>query len=200
MIDVLEQVRDHYDVVGLTARLKSALSGFGPEDQRLTPRQLAGVDQFHTRGNPATLELPKLAEITATSSVLDIGSGIGGPARVLAETCGCRVTGVDLSEPFVEAARYLNQRTGQEAQVSFEVGSELDLSFGDAEFDTWRCLPVRDVAPPTGRPAPVQSVVQASSISLKVVQYHRLKIRNDGVRCSSHLSGTTFILNYSSLR
>jgi sarcosine/dimethylglycine N-methyltransferase len=133
--DVLDQVRAHYDAVGLTERLKAALVGFGAEEQQLTPRQLAGVDQFHTRGYPATLELAKVAGVTAASSVLDIGSGIGGPARVLAETCGCRVTGVDISEPFVEAARYLNLRTGQERQVSFEVGNALDLPFGHAVFD-----------------------------------------------------------------
>ena len=46
-------------------------------------------------------------------SVLDVGSGVGGPARFLAATCGCQVTGVDLSEPFVDAARYLTERTGQ---------------------------------------------------------------------------------------
>lgn len=135
MNDVLEQVRNHYDAIGLTERLKAALAGFGPEEQRLTPRQLAGIDQFHTRGYPAALELAKLAEVSAATSVLDIGSGIGGPARVLAETCGCEVTGVDLSEPFVEAARYLNQRTGQEDQVFFEVGNALDLPFADATFD-----------------------------------------------------------------
>ena len=48
-------------------------------------------------------------------SVLDVGSGVGGPARFLAATYGCRVTGVDLSEPFVNAARYLTERTGQSA-------------------------------------------------------------------------------------
>jgi SAM-dependent methyltransferase len=135
MSDVLEQVRNHYDAVGLTERLKIALAGFGPEEQRLTPRQLAGIDQFHTRGYPATLELAKLAELTAATSVLDIGSGIGGPARVLAESCGCQVTGVDLSEPFVEAARYLNRRTGHDGQVFFEVGNALDLPLAEATFD-----------------------------------------------------------------
>ncbi len=135
MDDLLEHVRGHYDAVGVTERLKEALVGFGPEEQKLAPRQLAGIDQFHTRGYPATLELAKLTEVTATSSVLDLGSGIGGPARVLAETCGCEVTGLDLSEPFVEAARYLNMRTGQEGQVWFEVGNALDMPFGDATFD-----------------------------------------------------------------
>ena len=135
MTDVLEKVRDHYDAVGLTERLKAALAALGPEDRHLTPTELAGVDQFHTRGHAATLELAKLAGVTAATLVLDIGSGIGGPARVLAEAYGCHVTGVDLSEPFVEAARYLNRRTGQEGEVSFKVASALSLPFDDAAFD-----------------------------------------------------------------
>jgi cyclopropane fatty-acyl-phospholipid synthase-like methyltransferase len=113
MTDLLDGVRDHYRATGLTERLKAALKTFGPEEQRLAPRQLATLDQFHTRGLAATTELAKLAGVTADMSVLDVGSGIGGPARILAATYGCRVTGVDLSEPFVDAAGYLTERTGQ---------------------------------------------------------------------------------------
>jgi sarcosine/dimethylglycine N-methyltransferase len=68
-------------------------------------------------------------------SVLDVGSGIGGPARFLAATYGCRVTGLDLSEPFVDSARYLSERTGQSGQVSFEGGSALGIPFDDGRFD-----------------------------------------------------------------
>ncbi|CAG4890154.1 class I SAM-dependent methyltransferase [Paraburkholderia saeva] len=135
MTDVLDDVRDHYCATGLTGRLKIALTVLGPEDQRLTPQQLAALDQFHTRGVAATAELARLAGITAGMSVLDVGSGVGGPARFLAATCGCRVTGIDLSEPFVEAARYLTQRTGQGEQVSFHTASALDLPFDDTGFD-----------------------------------------------------------------
>ena len=135
MTDVLDGVRDHYRATGLAARLKAALAVFGPEDQRLKPEQLSALDQFHTRGLAATAELAKLAGITADMSVLDAGSGVGGPARFLAATYGCRVTGVDLSEPFVEAARYLTERTGQGGRVSFEAGSALDLPFDAGRFD-----------------------------------------------------------------
>ncbi len=135
MNDALERVRDHYRATGLTERLKTALAVFGPEDRRLTPQQLASLDQFHTRGLAATADLAKLAGIAADLSVLDIGAGVGGPARFLAETYGCQVTGVDLSEPFVEAARYLTERTGQSGRASFEAGSALALPFGDARFD-----------------------------------------------------------------
>jgi SAM-dependent methyltransferase len=132
MSDGFEGVRDHYRATGLTERLKAVL---GPEQQRLTPQQLGALDQFHTRGLAATAELARLAGITADMSVLDVGSGVGGPARFLAANHGCHVTGVDLSEPFVEAARYLTGRTGQGGQVSFECASALTLPFDDGRFD-----------------------------------------------------------------
>jgi sarcosine/dimethylglycine N-methyltransferase len=135
MTDVLDTVRDHYRATGLTERLKTALSTLGTEDQRLTPQQLGALDQFHTRGLAATAELAKLAGITADMSVLDVGAGIGGPARFVAAACGCRVTGVDLSEPFVDAARYLTERAGQSGQVSFQTASALELPFDNGRFD-----------------------------------------------------------------
>ncbi|CAB3731552.1 class I SAM-dependent methyltransferase [Paraburkholderia rhynchosiae] len=135
MNDAFDGVRDHYRATGLTERLKIALAVLGPEDQPLTPEQLGALDQFHTRGLAATAELAGMARITADMSVLDVGSGVGGPARFLAATYGCRVTGIDLSEPFVDAARYLTRRTGQSEQVSFHTASALELPFDDGDFD-----------------------------------------------------------------
>jgi sarcosine/dimethylglycine N-methyltransferase len=135
MNEIIDGVRNHYRATGLTGRLKTALAAFGPEDQRLSPQELAGVDQFHTRGLAATADLARLAAISASMSVLDVGSGVGGPARYLAAACGCRVTGVDLSEAFVDAARYLTARTGQSGQVSFETGDALNLPFDNGRFD-----------------------------------------------------------------
>lgn len=136
MNDGLDGVRDHYRASGLTERLKTALAELWPEEQQLKPEQLGALDQFHTRGLAATAELAVLAGITAGTSVLDVGSGVGGPARFLAAAHGCRVTGVDLSEPFVQAARYLTERTGQSGQVSFETANALDLPFDGNHFDT----------------------------------------------------------------
>src|SRR5579859_1736304 len=135
MTDALDDVRDHYDAPALTERLKTAIMAVAPDERRLTPQQLAPLDQFHTRGLAATAELAKLAGITADMAVLDVGSGVGGPARFLAATYGCRVTGVDLSEPFVDAARYLTERTGQSTQVSFQTGSALQLPFDAGRFN-----------------------------------------------------------------
>src|SRR5258708_20685461 len=107
MSDVLDGVRDHYHATGLTERLKTALSALGGENQRLTPQQLGTLDQFHTRGLAATAELAKLAGITADVSVLDVGSGVGGPARFSAAPYGCRVPGVDLRRPSRDAPTHL---------------------------------------------------------------------------------------------
>jgi sarcosine/dimethylglycine N-methyltransferase len=133
--DSVAQVREHYRAIGLTGRLRTALLAFGPQDLRLTPQQLAPLDQFHTRGLAATADLAGLAQIGETDLVLDVGAGVGGPARFVAASCLCRVVGIDLSAEFIDAARYLTERTGQSDKVSFETANALDLPFDDARFD-----------------------------------------------------------------
>ncbi len=127
-----DDIRRHYGNESLIERLKAALP---PGDQSLSPAQLAPLDQFHTLGAKATSDLAELAGVTKPARVLDIGSGLGGPARLIAATYGCRVTGVDLSAPFVEAARYLTERTGQGETVTFATASALDLPFSAGAFD-----------------------------------------------------------------
>ena len=69
------------------------------------------------------------------ATLLDIGCGLGGPARFLAATYGCRVTGIDLSRPFVEAAELLTRRCGMTEDVAFQQADALDLPFNKASFD-----------------------------------------------------------------
>ena len=135
MTDLLDSVRDHYRATDLTERLKSTLTELGLGNGTVTPRQLAAFDQFHIRGLTATLELGKLAELRAGQSVLDVGCGLGGPARILAENHGCRVIGLDLSETFIEAARFLTERTGQSGQIAFHAGNALAMPFAAGGFD-----------------------------------------------------------------
>ncbi len=135
MTDTTTKVHEHYNATALTSRIKSALLTIVPEAQTLTVAQLAPLDQFHTRGILATAELASAAGIEPSNRVLDIGCGIGGPARYLAATFGCKVTGVDLSPGFIDAATYLTARCGLSDRVTFQVGDALHLPFEDASFD-----------------------------------------------------------------
>jgi SAM-dependent methyltransferase len=136
MIDTTTtKVGEHYRATGLTDRIKSALATLAREDQTLTVAQLAPLDQFHLRGILATEELAGAAGLEPSSRVLDLGCGIGGPARYLAATFGCMVTGVDLSPGFIDTATYLTARCALSDRVTFQAGDALHLPFQDSAFD-----------------------------------------------------------------
>jgi len=122
MTDTTTQVREHYNATNLTSRIKVALATIATEDQTLRIDQLAPLDHFHTRGILATAELAAATGLEPSTRVLDLGCGIGGPARYLAATFGCGVTGVDLSPSFIDAANYLTGRCGLSDRVTFQVG------------------------------------------------------------------------------
>jgi SAM-dependent methyltransferase len=130
-----DHVADHYAQEGLLDRILGALTREGISLDRLSIGDLAAVDEFHSRGRRGTEELARMLAPLATDHVLDIGSGIGGPARYLAATYGCRVTGVDLTAAFVTAATGLTALVGLSDRVGFRQGSALDLPFPDAAFD-----------------------------------------------------------------
>jgi hypothetical protein len=92
MSDTTDRIRAHYDGPGLVDRIEAAPASIAPEDQPLTVGQLAALDPLHTRGVAATAELAVSAGPKAGDTMLDPGCGIGGPARCMAATFGCRVT------------------------------------------------------------------------------------------------------------
>ena len=104
----------------LLTRLKAALVADGTDPDHPTIDTLAPYDQFHGRGMEATLEIAALMEADASHHLLDVGSGIGGPARFFAHRIGCRVTGIDLTPEFCELATHLTRLTGLEDRVHFE--------------------------------------------------------------------------------
>ncbi|WP_213804203.1 methyltransferase domain-containing protein [Granulicella sp. dw_53] len=135
MIDTASKVREHYTVTDLIDRIKAALETIAPEDQPLTVSQLAPIDHFHSRGILATTDLADAVGLSPTMRVLDLGCGIGGPARYFAETFGCTVVGVDLSPSFIDAATYLTARCGPSDRLTFQVGDALHTPLEAASFD-----------------------------------------------------------------
>jgi SAM-dependent methyltransferase len=128
-------VQAHYTRSGLGELILAALDQAGKDLNRLTPEDLAPIDEFHIRGRAATLELARAAKVDAKSRVLDVGSGVGGTSRCLAREFGCRVTGIDLTDEYCTAAALLSERTGLAERVDFRQGDATNLPFADASFD-----------------------------------------------------------------
>jgi SAM-dependent methyltransferase len=129
------EVSTHYSRGDLLSRLSAALREDGIDPDHPSMEALAPYDQFHGRGLEATLEIAGLVEAGPADHILDIGSGIGGPARYFANRFGCRVTGIDLTPEYCDVARHLTRLLDLEGRVTFEVGNALKMSFADASFD-----------------------------------------------------------------
>lgn len=125
----------YYTRGDLLERLHAALLGDDIDPDHPTIETLAPFDQFHGRGLEATEEVADVLAVAATDHLLDVGSGIGGPARYIADRFGCRVTGIDLTAEFCDVARHLTQMLGLEDRVAFEQGDALAMPFADASFD-----------------------------------------------------------------
>lgn len=129
----MEQVTAHYAGGGIAERLLAALRASGVE--RPTPEALAPLDQFHSRGLEATREILQALAPRPTDRLLDIGCGIGGPARWIAAQTGCEVVGVDLTPDFCAAAVALTEACGLSDRVRILQGDATALPVADASFD-----------------------------------------------------------------
>jgi len=130
-----QRVSSHYSSGTLMERLRAALAAEGIDPDRPTVEQLAPFDHFHGRGLEATQQAANLVAATSADHILDVGSGIGGPARYFATRFGCRVTGIDLTAEFCDVARVLTRAAGLADRIAFEQGNALTMPFADASFD-----------------------------------------------------------------
>jgi len=130
-----DAIASHYGIGGLLQSILDGLAASGIDCSCLRPADLAPIDEFHTRGREATLELAALAGLRPGLELLDVGCGLGGSVRMLAAEHGCRATGIDLTAEYIEVAGRLAELVGLAGRVAFEHGSALQLPFGDASFD-----------------------------------------------------------------
>jgi ubiquinone/menaquinone biosynthesis C-methylase UbiE len=128
-------VAAHYASGDIVPRILRALRAVHGPDVPISPDTLAPIDHFHGKGVIATEEIAAALQPKPTDHLLDIGCGIGGPARWIAIKYGCHVTGVDLTEEFCEAARELNILAGLADRVRILHGSALALPLKDGGFD-----------------------------------------------------------------
>jgi len=134
-MSVDHDVTAHYARDDLLERLRASLVDDGVDPDHPTIEALAHYDHFHGRGLDATTEIADRLRIAPAHHLLDIGSGLGGPARYFAQRFGCRVTGIDLTEAFCEVARRLTRLLTLEDRVDFVHGDALAMPFVDARYD-----------------------------------------------------------------
>jgi SAM-dependent methyltransferase len=119
----------------LSGVVLDALRAAGREVDPLDPDDLAGLDEFHGLGRAATLTLAELAGISEGERVLDVGAGIGGPARTLAAHLGTRVTALDPTRRFCDLNEELCRRSGLDGQVQVVSGDAREMPVADGDFD-----------------------------------------------------------------
>jgi ubiquinone/menaquinone biosynthesis C-methylase UbiE len=129
------EVADHYARRDLVSAIREGLARMGKTESTITAEDLAPVDEFHIGGRAATEELAQELRLTAGHRVLDVGCGLGGPARQIAARYECHVTGIDLTPDYVEAGNVLSGWLHLRERVSLQRGDALALPFEDWSFD-----------------------------------------------------------------
>lgn len=128
-------VQAHYARPQLEQAILAALGRSGIDPQKMTAGDLASMDEFHVGGIESTKAFAEFMKLLPGMELLDVGSGVGGPARYFAGERNCRVTGIDLTEEFVRAAVSLTKALNLENAATFHRGSALAMPFEDQRFD-----------------------------------------------------------------
>ena len=132
----LDRVLNYYSTHPINERqILEKLAAGGVDLDSLTEDALQAHDQDHYGGPDANDVLARSARIDASCHVLDVCSGMGGPARYLAHNYGCRVTGIDLTRSRVAGAETLTGMVGLADRVAFREANALENPFPEATFD-----------------------------------------------------------------
>lgn len=130
-----QNIQDHYNHGALLNSIEAAMAKMGLSKQKISIDDLGPVDEFHIGGRVATQSLTEQLHLSQNQHVLDIGCGLGGASRFVANQYGCKVSGVDLSDEYIETGRVLNEWVGLNGQIDLFQGSALSLAFEDNSFD-----------------------------------------------------------------
>jgi len=117
------------------SRVHHAMSEAGLINKELNIEDLFPIDQYHARGIAATVDLGKRMPISKNQKIIDIGCGLGGPARYYAKEFKCFITGIDITPSFIEIGNEFNKLTSMSDNIKLLVGNGEILDFKNETFD-----------------------------------------------------------------
>jgi len=129
-----QAIENQYAKTGLYDSIIDSLKAKGINLNEVTRSHLSGVDEFHIRGEEVSYEIANQVNLR-NKKVLDIGCGLGGPCRMLAERYNCETHGIDMSPDYIDAAEKLSALVNEKKASNFIVGDALNLPFEDESFD-----------------------------------------------------------------
>jgi len=128
-------VSKHYVHGDLLNAIEVALPAIGKTIQTITIEDLAPIDEFHIGGQLATDSLFNQLNFVQNSYLLDVGCGLGGAARYVADKYKHRVVGIDLTAEYIKTGNVLSQWLKLEKSVSLDQGSALSMPYQECTFD-----------------------------------------------------------------
>jgi len=133
-MSIEQKVSTHYTTGALEPKILGALRNAGKDPAHLSSDDVAPLDNFHLGGRQAIEDLSGFMHLRPGMHLLDVGCGVGGPARDFAQQ-GCQVTGLVLTEEFVQVAGSLTRMLKLEGKAQFRQGSALEMPFSGGTFD-----------------------------------------------------------------
>lgn len=128
-------VSEHYTRGNLLESIQTSLGTLDKPIDNLTIEDLAPVDEFHIGGRQATEHFFSQLHFSDQDHILDVGCGLGGTSRFVADKYQNQVTGIDVTPEYIETGKQLSLWVGLDEQVSLRLGSALALPFEDETFD-----------------------------------------------------------------
>ena len=128
-------VADHYTHGSLLDAIRDGVQKLGKTPDQVQVDDLGPVDEFHIGGRVATENFLDRLDIDDTHHVLDVGCGLGGACRYAVKRYGCRVTGIDLTQEYVDTGNTLCEWVGLGDRIRLEVEDATALSHPDNTFD-----------------------------------------------------------------
>ncbi len=134
-LDAGNQVARHYGGRNMADAILATLANQGIDADSLRPDDLAPFEELHIGGRAATEYLVNKLELKRHHHVLDVGCGIGGAVRYVADKVGCQVSGIDITPEFVQAAVRLTEAVDLHHRTRFDVGSAISMPYDADSFD-----------------------------------------------------------------